>query len=224
MPGLVPGDRVTPTLRRIPRRVCLTLPVLLAACSGIARPAGPGDVLFQDSFEHSSSGWDRYQGDDYRSDYSDGTYQIEVLLPRTDAWSTPGLVFGDVQIEVDARKLGGPDDNLFGVLCRYRDASNFYFFLISSDGYAGIGMREEGTARLLSAETMEPHPAVALGEAVNHLSVRCQGSSLDFSVNGIPVGSVSSSLWPEGDVGLIAGSYEEPGVVIEFDNFSVLQP
>lgn len=195
----------------------------LGSCLGV-QSARSGEVLFQDSFDHPSSGWDRYQGPDYRADYSGGTYRIEILEPNTNAWSTPDLSFHDVQIEVDARKAAGPDDNLLGVLCRYQDASNFYFFLVSSDGYAGIGIRQQGQARLLSADTMLPHPAVGKGSTTNHLTVRCLASSLELAVNGEPVASAEGEEWAAGDVGLIAGAYEEPGVVVEFDRFSVLQP
>ena len=45
----------------------------------------------------------------------------------------------DLRIEVDVSKQNGPDDNAFGVLCRYQDPENFYYFLISSDGFGGIG-------------------------------------------------------------------------------------
>ncbi len=211
-------------IRRLAAVVLSTgLALTLGSCSDV-RSAQSGDVLFQDAFEHPSSGWDRYQGTDYRADYIGGAYRIEVLLPNTDTWSTPDLSFGDAQIEVDARKVAGSDNNLFGVLCRYQDGSNFYFFLISSDGYAGIGIQQQGEARLLSSDTMLPHPAVATGGALNHLSALCLGPHLELAVNGQPVASVTTAELSGGDVGLIAGTYDEPGVVIEFDNFSVMQP
>ncbi len=196
---------------RFPRRLAIILLAgghALASC-WTARSARSGDVLFQDSFEHPASGWDRYQGPDYRADYSGGAYRFEVL---------------DVQIEVDARKIDGPDDNLFGVLCRYQDAADFYFFVVSSDGYTGIGIRQQGQTRLLSADSLLPHSAVATGGLPNHLSVRCMGPSLDLRVNGMPVASVTAEEWAEGDVGLIVGAYDEAGVIVEFDRFSVLQP
>ena len=32
----------------------------------------------------------------------------------------------------------GPDDNDFGIICRYIDDNQFYYAIISSDGYYGI--------------------------------------------------------------------------------------
>ncbi len=43
-------------------------------------------------------------------------------------------------------------------------------------------------------------------------------------MNGILVAETQAAEFPSGDVGLIAGSYGQPGTEILFDNFSVLQP
>jgi hypothetical protein len=196
----------------------------LASCTWFEFHSDPGSVLFQDDFSRPSSGWDRYQEQAYLSDYVGGAYRIQISQPERDAWATPALEFGDVRIEVDAAKSGGPDNNLFGVLCRYQDAHNFYFFVVSSDGYAGIGMRQNGEAILLSSDSMLPRDSVLQGQASNHLRADCVGDLLSLYVNGIPAAEARGGEWATGGVGLIAGSYTEPGVVIDFDNFSVLQP
>jgi hypothetical protein len=196
----------------------------LQACSWLEVQAQPGAVLFQDDFSRTSSGWDRYRDSVYRSDYQDGSFRFEILAADTDAWANPGLDFGDVRIEVDALKVDGPDDNRYGILCRYQDPLNFYFFLISSDGYAGIGLRQDGQSTLLSADTMLPRDAVLQGSAVNHLRADCVGNELRLLVNGFSVAEAQASEWARGDVGLLTGTGAQPGVVIDFDNFSVLQP
>lgn len=219
--------RLVPTHRRSRTWFSLLAVLLLAAlqaCSWLEVPTQPGAVLFQDDFSRTSSGWDRYRDAVYRSDYQDGSFRFEVLAPDTDAWANPGLDFGDVRIEVDAMKAEGPDDNRFGILCRYQDPLNFYFFLISSDGYVGIGLRKEGRATLLSADTMLPRDAVLQGSVANHLRADCSGSQLRLYVNGIGVAEAQASEWARGDVGLLTGTGVQPGVVIDFDNFSVLQP
>lgn len=196
----------------------------LQACSWLEVSTQPGAVLFQDDFSRTSSGWDRYRDAVYRSDYQDGSFRFEVLAPDADVWANPGLDFGDVRIEVDALKVEGPDDNRIGILCRYQDPLNFYFFLISSDGYVGIGLRKDGRGTLLSADTMLPRDAVLQGSVANHLRADCFGSQLRLYVNGISVAEAQASEWARGDVGLLTGTGVQAGVVIDFDNFSVLQP
>ena len=195
-----------------------------ASCSLFELQTEPGGVLFQDDFSRPSSGWDRYQDETYAADYQDGAYRLHILRPNTDAWANPGLDFGDVRIEVDATKIGGSDDNIFGVLCRYQDPSNFYYLLVSSDGFTGIGVYKDGRRLLLTDESLLPSPVVIRGSVTNHIRADCIGRRLKLYVNGQSVAEASAAEWQRGDVGLIAGSYDMAGAEILFDNFSVLQP
>ncbi len=206
--------------------LCLVVAALAAAgaCAWIEIPTPSGSVLFQDDFSLDSSGWDRYQDATYQADYADGAYRMNVHGPNTWAWSTPRVSLGDVRIEVDAAKAAGPDNNVFGIVCRYQDWRNYVFFLVSSDGYVGIGVRRDGANVLLSGESLQLHDAVGQGSAANHLRADCIGEEFTLFVNGFPVAETHSAGWGQGDVGLLAGTYAEGEVVIDFDNFSVLQP
>lgn len=196
---------------------------LLAACSGLLSPPQPGTLLFQDDFSRSSSGWDRYRDASVESDYIDGSYQIAVYEPDRIAWARPGLRFGDVVLEVDATVTDGPDNNALGLICRYQDPDNFYFFLVSADGFAGIGQRIGGEERIFNDAAMLPADSLLPGRATNHLRAECSGSLLTLSINGVPVRQASDAAFSEGDVGLIAGAYDVPGTRIAFDNFAVRQ-
>lgn len=204
--------------------IMMGLVLLLAGCGMFGLPTDSGAILFQDAFADPNSGWDRYEDSTYVSDYFDGRYIIGVFAPDTDAWANPGLDFGDVRIEVEARKDAGPEDNAYGLLCRYQDLRNFYFFLISSDGYAGIGISKEGRRKLISGDTMLPSETVITGEATNVMRVECDEYNLRLFVNGELAVEAQAAEWSSGDVGLIAGTYAAPGVVVSFDNFSVRNP
>ncbi len=194
-----------------------------AAATGTTIPSDTG-VLFQDDFSDPSSGWDRVNTEAGVTDYNEGVYRIYVNEPTTDVWANPGLTFTDVVVEVEATKAGGPDDNDFGVTCRSVDTTNFYFFLISSDGYYGIGKVVDGEQHLIDMEAMEPSEAIRQGEATNRIHVECVDSRLSLWVNGQRVHEVEDTQFTQGDVGLMAGSFDTPGTDIHFDNFSVKQP
>jgi hypothetical protein len=134
------------------------------------------------------------------------------------------LGFTDVSIDVDAGKDTGPDDNDFGVLCRYQDTENFYFLIISSDGYYGIGKVQNGEQVLLEPPNMYHTEAIFPGNQVNHIRAECSGTRLALTVNGVFLAEATDSTFPEGDVGLIVGSFDDPGVDIWFDNFLVAVP
>ena len=220
------GERNVMIIRRISISSSLiaVLSIYLGGCSWLYPPTRSGDVLFQDDFSRTSSGWDRYEDDVYRSDYEDGEYRIEIFSPETIAWSLPKLSFQDVWISVEAVSAQGTEDNAFGVICRYENPGNFIFFLISSDGFAGIGRYADGEKTLLSDETLLPTNAVHKGEEGNFIQAECIGDRLTLYVNNSRVAEVSVEDVRSGDVGLIAGTYADPDVEIRFDNFSTVQP
>ncbi len=199
--------------------------ILLSACSWIVPETVSGSILYQDDFSRPESGWDRYQDDVYSVDYSQGAYRFHLFTSGTEVWARPHLNLTDVRIEVIATKLNGPDNNIFGLICRYQNADNFYFFVISSDGYAGIGVHKNGEGTLLIEDTMQPAAVVQTGNASNLIRAVCDGSELRLHVNGVLVARTQEDEdWTEGDVGLIVGTFEQPDVEIEFDNFSVTKP
>ena len=197
---------------------------LCQACNLLEPPVESGPVLFQDDFSRTASGWDRYSDDTYLTDYQNGGYRIAIFTPETNVWARPHLDFGDTRMQVLATKVNGPDDNVFGVLCRYQDAQNFYFFLISSDGYCGIGIYQDGGEILLSGDAMLPSEAINQGEDTNHIRADCVGEELSLYINGALAAQAVALEWAQGDVGLIAGTYDQAGTDILFENFSVLLP
>lgn len=195
------------------------------ACGFGAEPETlPAGILFQDDFSDTSSGWDRVDVDEGITDYADGVYRIFVNTDSTDVWTNPGLNFTDTIIEVEAEKVGGPDDNDFGVICRYEDTNNFYFFILSSDGYYGVGRVLDGVQELLGEEELMPGDAINIGNATNNIKADCVGSTLTLYANGTQLISVEDTALTSGDVGLLAGTFDTPGTDIHFDNFVVRQP
>jgi len=201
----------------------------LAACASSPTPRADG-IILEDNFSNPQSGWDTYTGADIITTYDDGRYLIAVETPNRDAFGLAGLDLNDMRISVEAQASGGPRDNAFGVLCRHTrngDRNSFYFFLISSDGYYSVGKVVNQTERtfLNPAKNFEPLAAIQTGAgAINRLEATCQGNRLSFNVNGVVAGSFEDDTLGHGDAGLIAGTFNEGGVRIHFDNIIVRQP
>jgi len=234
--------------------VIATLVLASLACSYVSRllegggpdpiePQQPGDeplpeaqqvesnVLFQDDFSDTGSGWDQFSDAGGVTNYENGGYRIYIDKPEFTFWANPGLgntLPSDVHIEVDATKIDGPDFNDYGIICRYSDAggsANFYEFIISSDGYAGIALVTESSQDVISIEgQLLPYDDIRQGSTTNHIKAECFGNQLTLYVNGILLTSVSDSTLASGDVGLLASTYDEAGVDILFDNFLVTLP
>ena len=212
--------------------ILIVLSVSLLSCR-LINPAGqpeagqtqvPGRIVFQDDFTDPESGWVRASTPNGEADYADGAYRILVNKPDLDIWSHPGQKLSDVVIDVDAYKAGGDRNNRFGIICRMAGSESFYTFIISSDGYYGIGKVTGSQYNLIGMNALQPSEAIELGSAANHIQAACIGDRLSLSVNGALLVEVQDSELSTGDVGLIAGTYSVPGTDIRFDNFIVLQP
>jgi len=202
---------------------CARLPLISQMVSQPTQVA-ERDVLFIDDFSETKSGWDRFQGEIGTTDYVKETYQITINEANTDLFANPSLYFSDVIIEVSASKLEGNEANNFGIICRYQDENNFYAGMISSDGYAGIFRIQNGKYQQLGHKEMQPMPAILGGSGKNLIHLECIGESIALAVNGIPVDARQDKTFKEGDVGLIAGTFDQPGVRIAFDDFKVMRP
>ncbi len=191
--------------------------------SSVIPNGGSGAVLFKDDFSSSASGWDRMKSAEGIMDYDGGSYRMLVNALQVDFWSTPHKDFSDVRLEVDAGKLGGPDENRIGLICRYL-GDQYYFFLISSDGYYGVGIFTNGQAALLGQSEMKYSEYIKMGAAINHLRADCNGDQLSLYVNGFPLAQVNDPSLKHGDIGLITGTFSQPGVDIVYDNFVATEP
>ncbi|MCJ7724639.1 MAG: hypothetical protein MUP03_10940 [Anaerolineales bacterium] len=184
----------------------------------------PGGVLYQDDFSNPTSGWKHLTGPGGIMDYDGGGYRILITEPQQNYWSTLALDFQNIRIEVDALKYAGPEENRIGLICRYHDPGNYYFFVISSDGYYALGKVRDGNISLLGQKEMLRSEAIILGLTINHLRADCIDNSLMFYVNDHPVAIAQDTDYAKGEVGLLAGSFDQSGVDVVFDNFLVIKP
>ena len=209
-----------------PSRLLLSSFLFLSACTAAPIPTLPvansGDILFQDEFENNSTGWDRVSNSTGIMDYDQGGYRILVQQPTMNFWSTPEKNFRDVRVEADVIRLNGPDENRAGLICRYQ-SGDYYFFIISNDGFYAIGKFIGGNTILLGQSEMQSSEFI-ISNSVNHLRADCIGNTLTFFVNFNQIASAQDTDFPSGDVGLLAGSFSESGVDVSFDHFVVMQP
>ncbi len=180
-------------------------------------------VLFADDFSDPHSGWSVWTNEDSFAAYLDGGLRLFGKRPQYDYWSLAGRQDEAVILTVEATVLGGPLDNRFGLICRYQDAGNYYAFLISSDGYAGILRFLNGQLSLLSAPTLEYTPLIEPGLTMNRIQADCVGERLTLWVNGQVVTEAHDDSFSIGDVGVWVGSGVEGGVDVLFDDFLVLR-
>jgi len=197
---------------------------MLFAGNTVTDPFEPGSTLLSDDFSAELSGWGIWDREGGSVTYDQDGLRIMVNETQFDYWSVAGRNFGDVQVEVDAKKLAGPNDNDFGIICRYLDKNNFYMLVISSDGYYGIAKVRMGQYSMIGADQLQYSSAIAQGSRQNHLRADCVDSTLRLYANNQLLMEAVDKDFTSGDVGLLAGAYNESGVDILFDNFVVKKP
>lgn len=156
--------------------------------------------------------------------------------------------FADFDYTILAAAVGGPVDNGYGVVFRYRDPQNTYAFHISSDGFYRVVRTVNGVSKNLS--TWIPSPLIQTDFGVpNTLRVVGEADSFQFFINGervqvcIPdnpdgestysslngcagqlLDSLMDSTFPSGQIGVTVTTPGEPEVEAAFDNVVVLVP
>lgn len=123
-------------------------------------------------------------------------------------------------------KVGGSDDNYYGILCHYQNPDNYYMLMLTSDGYSGIPMRKNGQDILISPGLQFlKMDGIQKGNATNHIRADCIGEALTLYTNGKKVSLASNNTLTAGDTGLAVKSGRlEGGVDIRFNNFRVTRP
>jgi len=221
------------------RRIIFYLGVLvllptLSACDTLPF-ADPGPdacdssgVLFEDDFSgEQNCGWLEYNRGGAVAEIEEGVLKISTSSPGEIWWTNPGRNFEDVVIDVTAKQVAGPDDNAFGVICRYQDEENFYLFLISGDGFYSIGKYQSGEDRvtyLTEDGQFAQSDQINQGAATNQMQASCIGNELSLAVNGYPLLTVTDSEFASGDIGLAVSSLQQGTVEVNFDDLKVIGP
>ena len=203
-------------------RFLLVIGIALAAACGSPREE-PAALGWQEDFSAPGSGWQLESDSSATATQQDGVMRVLIEAPNRLAWASAGREFGDYHLRVKATQVAGPDDNEYGILARMRDASHFYRFSISGNGYYLVSKHDgEDWSRLSGDWTLSD--AINLGTASNLIEVICQGQKMTLVVNGVELVQIADAAYLQGDIGLYAGSFYETGVEIHFDDLLVTQP
>jgi hypothetical protein len=125
-----------------------------------------------------------------------------------------GWKSADFKLEVQARLLSSPDLGGYGLIYRAQDASHYYAFAVSSDGYYAV-LRMTGSEEIALAEWQQ-FPHIRRGQQLNRLRVACSGSICQFYVNDEFATTIEDRAWLKGNVGLWVRSSGDRKVSVQF--------
>jgi hypothetical protein len=193
--------------------------VLSATLSSFA----PGKVLFQDDFSDPASGWVAAKTDYGLFEYTAGMYHIHLDKSNFTTFSLlPDQDYTDISMEVDVTQTSGPDDAVFGLVCRANDGiSDSYRFLFVGDGSYAI-LKSQGQLTDLGT-FLKQTQAILPGKTTNHIRVDCAGSTLGLYANGQKLYETQDPDFKSGQIGLYVatGPSGKGNIDFLFDNFVV---
>jgi len=181
-------------------------------------------VLFQDDLTVDDGNWDLNDTENTERSIANGQYIMEIKTAGITAWGGHSSLesLGDFILDVDLTKLDGPDNNEFGIMFRYISGDNHYRLALGSDGYFRIYGKEED--EFFYIISWVPIPEVNQGNTTNHLRLVAEGNQFTVYLNGEMVAKVLDRRFESGAIAPYARAYDDPGVLIGFDNFMVTTP
>ncbi len=211
-PTEVPTNTVEPTETPTPTLVPTNTPA----------PTTTPDVIFNENFEGSGGAWPPADQDTYSYGTALGGFRIIVKSAQVDSWTVRNREFTDVRLEVEVSRLAGPEAGVGGLICRFQNSGNYYAGVV--DGQGGYRIIEKRGG--VNNDLVEPGQAdvIVTGEEFNRIRFDCVGDVLTLYVNGQKMAEVQDDSFTEGNVGLLASTFELPGLEVLFDNFLIARP
>lgn len=178
-----------------------------------------GENLLSETFDQAGM-WNTSDDPEYGADLVDGAYRMYLNSANWMVWSESNKVMSsNIIMDLDTEFISGSVENNQGMMCRYVDDDNFYMLTVGNDGWVEIMKVFQGVQTSLFGEFID-----SLVDPVrNHLQSFCLGDRLILYVNGKLGADVRDSDLAFGDTGLIIGSYDDPQVTVNFDNFTVYE-
>lgn len=190
----------------------------------LVEPIRGNEPTYSDDFRRTSERWPTVEDEDGAITFANRGLTIRIDTPNFARWTSnqeiAGLNAADLLVEADVRRDAGAYNATYGLLVRFVDNDNYYYFGISGAGTYSFWRVVNGEwTRLIdwtAAEAIDP----AEGET-NRLGVLAQGDRFLLLVNDVPLAEATDGAFAGGGVGLYAGVYEEAGLDVTFDNMDV---
>ena len=221
----IPAPTPTPTSTSTPEgTVTPTVGVEETPTTSNEAPPPPAEVIFSDDFSVNQY-WYTGSGSFGEFKFVSGTYQITNNVQFANLWSVRSIEREDIGQQIEVVRLDGEVGGYYGLMCRVNnDVDNYYAFTIGSDGTYGIGSMENGKFRFL--ERVEDTDGIIKTDPgeLNLLRGDCIGDRLILYINGKLMMELIDATHSFGEVGVLTGTWGDPGLVVRFDNYSAHKP
>jgi hypothetical protein len=216
---------VTPTAEATPESDATPQPTLdPELIQTVIEPIRGNTPDYTDDFRRASDRWPTVEDDDGAIAFANRGLNIQINTPNAARWTSnqeiADLNPGDVLVEADTVREAGAFDATYGLLVRFVDNDNYYYFGVSNAGTYSFWRVVAGEwTKLIEWTTTDALDTEA--GATNRLGVLAQGDRFLLLVNDTPLAQATDDALAAGGVGVYAGVYAEAGLDVTFDNLAV---
>jgi hypothetical protein len=205
----------------------------LAAAGGDAASARPHEaagpvVLLADTFDDPARGVLPQTSSHptlWLVGYQNGEYVVSSVDPLRSGALGIWLphTYTDVTLAVEARLVAGLHDGYVAIACRA--GTGHYRLSVHPDSRSFALTRWDGGRRVALVD-WKVSPAVRDWSQTNRLELRCAGTTIAASINGVQVAAVQDGTYREGRLWIGAGVFRDTRTLItaRFDNLLVTRP
>ena len=214
---------VTPTLTLI---ATVTAPPAITFTP--TRPAQVS-VIYREDFSNKASNWVTGSNEAASSDYLNGEYSLKMKRANWQTWSIApdNKIHSNVYVEVTAKEVSADKEAYpsFGLICNFKDNSNFVFASITKSGYYIIAQKSNGEFKILSDLNNKwiLSKDIGINSPSYRLGADCTPNAITFYVDGKRINTVSGTSFTGGGVGVIVENYDKTNVEVRFDDFAITQ-
>lgn len=180
---------------------------------------------YVETFENEDA-WPLAQQDGILAEIVNEQLQLTINFPDSQFVTTAGRRnFDDGVYQVEVEPLSGSAESAYGLVIRATpNADDFYFFLISTDGYYSIGGCRDACANdnfvRLADNMWTRSELIRPGLNERHtLRAEAVGDQLSFFIDDMPVDTFTNSSFTRGDIGIFMQTFDSP-VTVAFDNLA----
>ena len=180
------------------------------------------NILYQEDFTNSSSGWPEEAFDNYFIGYhGPDSYHVQVLSPnyRTLVSTPDKAKYEDVTVDLDVFTFGAAEgDFRYGLVFR-RSGDQYYAFTISPRTKTWYLLKSSSSALEVLKEGTDD--SIQGMDVADMLRVDAKGSTFFLHINGQLVDQVNDPDYVDGEVGLYVQAFDSLGAHIHFDTLTI---
>jgi pSer/pThr/pTyr-binding forkhead associated (FHA) protein len=163
----------------------------------------PG-ISVLDSFEEPTGNWSETIQSNFNLIQTDTSFEIEIFNQYFTAWSLyDDLVLDDAILLTAGARLS-EEPGYYGIVFRYQDVNNFYYFRVDDRGIFEVGKRFEG--EFIPLHDPATSTAILPDGAANKVAVTVEGDTFQAYINFEPVITVKDTTFGEGMAGMLAST------------------